>query len=33
MIFDHLERPMHSIPGNVPCSYASVRDVEWEWTV
>ncbi len=33
MIFDHLERPMHSIPGNVPCNYASVRDVEWEWTV
>jgi len=33
MIFDHLDRPMHIIPGNLPCSYASVRDVEWEWTV
>jgi Ni,Fe-hydrogenase III large subunit/Ni,Fe-hydrogenase III component G len=33
MIFEHLERPMHALPCNVPCSYASVRDVEWEWTV
>jgi Ni,Fe-hydrogenase III large subunit/Ni,Fe-hydrogenase III component G len=33
MIFDHLERPMHPIPANIPCRYASVRDVEWEWTV
>ncbi len=33
MIFDHLERPMHDLPANIPCRYASVRDVEWEWTV
>jgi Ni,Fe-hydrogenase III large subunit/Ni,Fe-hydrogenase III component G len=33
MIFDHLERPMSALPCNIPCSYASVRDVEWEWTV
>jgi Ni,Fe-hydrogenase III large subunit/Ni,Fe-hydrogenase III component G len=32
MIFDHLERPMHDLPANIPCRYASVRDVEWEWT-
>jgi Ni,Fe-hydrogenase III large subunit/Ni,Fe-hydrogenase III component G len=33
MIFDHLERPMSTLPSNIPCSYASVRDVEWEWTI
>ena len=33
MIFDHLERPMHDLPANIPCRYASVRDVEWEWTI
>ena len=33
MIFNHLEHPLTALPANIPCSYASVRDVEWEWTV
>ena len=33
MIFDHIDNPLTPLPCNIPASYATVRDVEWEWTI